>query len=154
MNGLKAINSKIEEIFSGIMTKEAIEDYTVLNFLGKGAFGSVMIVKNNKTSEIYSMRALNKKEMSIIGDKLFIKGDRPIIELINFPGVVSLDIAFQSKFKLYLLGKYSEKKELYDYIDSLKSMESNSREKIVKGIAKQLLLTLKVLHEKGLIYKQ
>ena len=105
------------------MVKETIEDYTILNLVGKGAFGNVLIVKRNKNNKLYSMRSINKKDIKVLDNKLLIKGLRPIIELLDFPLIASLDIVFQNKNKLFLLGLYEDKKVLSSYISNLNSLD-------------------------------
>ena len=107
------LNKEIEKEFSKYLRKNiSIDDFTILNLKGRGAYGSVLIVKENKTGIVYFMRILNKKDMLVYNQKLLIKGNRPILELIDFPLISKLDIVFHNKQKVYLLGKYNNVEEL------------------------------------------
>jgi serine/threonine protein kinase len=137
------------------LKKDTIEDYTILSLLGRGAYGSVLIVQNNTNKLTYTMRTLNKRDMSVVDNRLLIKGNRPVLELIDFPLIARLDIVFQSRHKLYLLGKYEQIEDISSFMTKkAKDVDISKREQIAKLIAAQLIVTLDALHTKGLIYRQ
>lgn len=39
----------------------SIDDFTMLSVIGKGCFGKILLVKENKTGEIFSLKTLKKK---------------------------------------------------------------------------------------------
>lgn len=142
------LNKEIEKEFSNYLRKNiSIDDFTILNLKGRGAYGSVLIVKENKTGIVYFMRILNKKDMLVYNQKLLIKGNRPILELIDFPLISKLDIVFHNKQKVYLLGKYNNVEEL------TYKAKTGMKENEIKSIAAQLVLAIEHLHKRNIIFR-
>lgn len=143
------LNSVIKQEFQDYLINCTIDDFTVLNMMGRGAYGSVLIVKKNDTSKVYTMRIISKNDLSILNDKLVIKNDRFILEKFDFPFISKLDIVFYNKHRLYLLG---------EHISNLSIEDSNGQRKFdsssIKLIGAQLVLTLDFLHKQGIVYKQ
>lgn len=172
----------INKIFNKYIVKDTIKDYTVLNLIGKGVYGNIYIVSKNIDNKLYSVRSISKRDLKVVNNNLLIKGNRPILELIDDKNIVKLDRVFQNNSKLYLLSDYCDTKDLWCYINKIKlenkdliniKLKCNNnncnnnnnnnncccrliakREIITLNIINQILDALSILHSKNIIYKQ
>lgn len=44
--------------------KFELDDFVILHTLGKGSFGTVKLIKHNRTNELYAMKCLTKVNVS------------------------------------------------------------------------------------------
>lgn len=56
-----------------------IEDFTLLNVIGKGTYAKVILVKHKKTGSIYAMKILKKKYIAEKKQELHIKTEREVL---------------------------------------------------------------------------
>lgn len=145
----EVINTKIKDEFSKYLSNLTLDDFIILNLKGKGAYGSVLIVKEVKTNIVYYMRIINKNDLTVYNDRLLLKGNRPFLELIDFPLITTLSLAFHSKQKLYLLGKYEKETIALSEIE-----KKGFKEEDVKFLTAQLVVSIEHLHSKNVIYRQ
>lgn len=71
-----------ETINMFINSKVTIQDFTAIKVLGKGAYGKVLLVKYNKTDEIFAMKVLKKKYMKKKNQVEHIKTERRVLVMI------------------------------------------------------------------------
>lgn len=70
------------------------DDFTPLRLLGKGSFGEVFMVREDKTNDLYAMKVLSK--VRIMGQNLirYAKTERDVLSYTKHPFIVSLNAAF------------------------------------------------------------
>ena len=74
--------------------------------LGKGAFGTVLLVEKKGTKELYAMKSIFKDDI-IKKDQLeHTKTEKIILEHVNHPYLVNLVYAFQTPQKLYFIMQF------------------------------------------------
>jgi len=83
-----------------------LRDFDIVNLLGEGTFGKVFLVRYKPTSKLYAMKVLNKEKF--LQKKLmhYAEAERNILCNARHPFIVSLDFAFQTAEKLFLVLKY------------------------------------------------
>lgn len=98
-----------------MVRKMAARDFEPLRCLGKGTFGTVLLVRQVTTGKLYAQKQF--KKASLIVRKQLVeqtKTERVILESINrHPFVVKLYYAFQDHEKLYLILEYAQGGELF-----------------------------------------
>lgn len=84
--------------------KMTAEDFEVLKVLGKGAYGTVMLVRHKGNGRLFAQKQLKKASL-VIHKKVIeqTKTERAILESVSHPNVVKLFYAFQDHEKLYLI---------------------------------------------------
>ena len=128
--------------------------YSIIKFLGTGAYANVFLVRclvNNKT---YALRQLKRKN-PIFEKELYIykkvsqikEGD--FIRLIDY-GKANFDFEYFRKIKQYMVIEYAEKGKLSDYITKY-GMAFN--EKYAKVLFYKILKAVKVLHANNICHK-
>jgi serine/threonine-protein kinase Psk1 len=127
-------------------------DFEPLTCLGKGAFGTVLLVRHKATGRLYAQKQLRKATLTV-RKKLVeqTKAERAILEIVNrHPFVVKLFYAFQDHEKLYLILEYAQGGELFHHLAS----ERMFSEEIVAFYMAEMVLALEYLHRNlGVVYR-
>ena len=100
----------------GVVRKMQATDFEPLHCLGKGTYGTVLLVKQEATGKLYAQKQLRKASLTV-RKKLVeqTKTERAILESVNrHPFVVKLYYAFQDHEKLYLILEYAQGGELFE----------------------------------------
>lgn len=135
-----------------IARKMTAEDFEPLRCLGKGAFGTVLLVKQQTTGRLYAQKHFKKASLTV--HKRLIeqtKTERSILESVNrHPFVVKLFYAFQDQEKLYLILEYAQGGELFTHL----AEERMFTEPVASFYMAEMVLALEHLHRNlGVIYR-
>lgn len=71
----------------------------MLQTVGRGSFGKVIMVRNKEDQRIYAMKALKKEHVLKRKQYEHTVSERRILENIDHPFIVSLRFAFQTEHK-------------------------------------------------------
>ena len=132
--------------------KMAAEEFEPLRCLGKGTYGTVLLVKQRATGKLYAQKQL-KKATLVVHRKLIeqTKTERQILESVNrHPFVVKLFYAFQDHEKLYLILEYGQGGELFTHLNTEKMLS----ESVAAFYMAEMLLAISHLHnDLGVVYR-
>lgn len=132
--------------------KVTIDDFTPVRVLGKGAYGTVLLVQQNSTGRLYAQKTFGKASLTI--QKRLVdqtNTERQILEKVNkHPFVVKLFYAFQDKERLYLILEYGMGGELFHHLQA----ECMFSEPKVAFYMAEMVIALSYLHsDLGIIYR-
>lgn len=132
--------------------KMTAADFEPITCLGKGGFGTVLLVKQRGTGRLYAQKQF--KKASLIVHKRTVeqtKTERNILESVNrHPFVVKLFYAFQDHEKLYLILEYAQGGELFHHL----AIERMFPEETASFYMAEIVLALEHLHKNlGVIYR-
>jgi len=129
--------------------KVSVDDFDLLNLLGKGSFGKVMQVRKKDTGRIFAMKVLDKKHILDHGEVQHTRSEKNILQKVHHPFLVNLVYSFQTDDKLYLVMDYVNGGEMFFHLQKDKRFsEERSR-----FYAAEILLALEHLHANGIIYR-
>ena len=139
-------------ISKNLSRKMAATDFEPLSCLGKGTFGTVLLVKQAVTGRLYAQKQFRKASLTV--HKRLVeqtKTERVILESINrHPFVVKLYYAFQDHEKLYLILEYAQGGELFTHL----ATERMFPEETAAFYMAELVLALEHLHHTvGVVYR-
>lgn len=127
-----------------ILRKMTAADFEPLRCLGKGAFGTVHLVKQKVTGRLYAQKQFRKATLTV--HKRLVeqtRTERTILESVNrHPFVVKLFYAFQDHEKLYLILEYAQGGELFTHL----AMERMFSEEVAAFYMAEMILALEHLH--------
>lgn len=127
-------------------------DFEPLRCLGKGTYGTVLLVKQRATGRLYAQKQF-KKASVVVHKKLVeqTKTERQILESVNrHPFVVKLFYAFQDHEKLYLILEYGLGGELFTHLNT----EKMFAEPVAAFYMAEMVLALSHLHDTlGVVYR-
>ncbi|KAF3921294.1 Phototropin-1 [Orbilia brochopaga] len=134
-----------------VKRKMCAEDFEPLTMLGKGTFGTVLLVRHRATGRLYAQKQLKKASIKV--HKRMIeqtKTERAILESVRHPFVVKLFFAFQDHQKLYLILEYAQGGELFNYL----ATERIFPEDTASFYSAEIVLALDHLHRNvGVVYR-
>ncbi|KAI2025103.1 hypothetical protein LOZ46_000859 [Ophidiomyces ophidiicola] len=132
--------------------KMTAEDFEPLTCLGKGTYGTVLLVRHKLTGALYAQKQFQKASLTV-HKKLVeqTKTERAILESVNrYPFIVNLYYAFQDHEKLYLILEYAQGGELFTHL----AIERMFSEDVAAFYMAELVLALEHLHVNiGVIYR-
>ena len=132
--------------------KMTADDFEPLLCLGKGSFGTVLLVRHRLTGKLYAQKQFRKASITV-HKKLVeqTKTERTILESVSrHPFVVKLFYAFQDHEMLYLILEYALGGELFTHL----AMERMFDEDAAAFYMAEMVLALEHLHQSvGVIYR-
>ncbi|MCJ1335160.1 serine/threonine protein kinase psk1 [Bachmanniomyces sp. S44760] len=142
----------LENTPDDITRKMTAVDFEPLSCLGKGSFGTVLLVKHSATGRLYAQKHFKKASLTV--HKRLVeqtKTERVILESVNrHPFVVKLYYAFQDQEKLYLILEYAQGGELFSHLAAERMF---SHETAAFYMA-EMVLALEHLHSTvGVVYR-
>ncbi|PYH98312.1 serine/threonine protein kinase [Aspergillus ellipticus CBS 707.79] len=144
--------SSVRDVRTQLCRKMTTDDFEPLLCLGKGSFGTVLLVRHVLTGKLYAQKQFRKASLTV-HKKLVeqTKTERTILESVNrHPFVVKLFYAFQDHEKLYLILEYAEGGELFTHL----ALERMFDEDAAAFYMAQMVLALEHLHQNvGVIYR-
>ena len=136
----------------GIVRKMQAADFAPLRCLGKGTYGTVLLVKQAATGKLYAQKQFRKASLTVRKQLVEqTKTERSILESINrHPFVVKLYYAFQDHEKLYLILEYAQGGELFEHL----RLQGMFQEDTAAFYLAELVLALEHLHSTvGVVYR-
>eukprot|EP01133_Synstelium_polycarpum_P008377 gene8377-9846_t len=95
-----------------------VEDFDLLNVIGKGSFGKVLQVRKKDTGMIYAMKVLNKKNIVERKEIDHTRAEKNILQKLVHPFLINLNYSFQSDDKLYFIMDYINGGELFYHLQN------------------------------------
>ncbi len=137
---------------SGVSRKMTAEDFEPLMCLGKGSYGTVLLVRQRATGRLFAQKQFKKASITV-HKKLIeqTKTERNILESVNrHPFIVNFYYAFQDQEKLYLILEYAQGGELFHHL----AAERMFSEDVAAFYMAEMVLALNHLHRTvGVIYR-
>jgi serine/threonine protein kinase len=82
------------------------KDFDILQALGRGSFGTVLLVRYKRTKKLYAMKILNKELYRARDTLRYAKAERDVLSSVKSHFIVKLDFAFQTAEELVLVIEY------------------------------------------------
>ena len=120
-----------------------------LKLLGKGSFGEVYLVREEKTGDLYAMKILCKQKVLNQNLIKYAKTERNVLSYTRHPFIVSLNAAFQTGSKLFLILEFCPGNDL----STILQKEGKFSEKKARIFLCEILLALEDLHKRDIIYR-
>lgn len=126
-----------------------LTDFQMLRVLGKGAFGKVMLAKQNTTGKIYAMKVLKKSMVLAKNELAHTMTESNILAKCHHPFLTELKFSFQTTDLLCFVMEYVNGGEIFFHLYNDKHFSEDRTRFYVAEIS----LALKYLHGQGIIYR-
>jgi serine/threonine protein kinase len=123
----------------------SITDFEKCNMIGHGSFGTVYLAKYSPTGEYYAVKELDKKESSLYR----VLNEIEVLEYVDYPFVSKMHCHFETTQNYLLVMDYIEGGELAHYLER----EGSFNEDTTRFYAAEILLGIKYLHTRGVLYR-
>lgn len=132
--------------------KMSASDFEPLRCLGKGTYGTVLLVRQISTGRLYAQKQFKKASLTVRTQLVEqTKTERVILESINrHPFVVKLYYAFQDLEKLYLILEYAQGGELFTRMLTERMLPED---KAAFYMAEMVLALEHLHHNVGVVYR-
>lgn len=123
------------------------EDYQSRKYLGRGAFGCVVLAEEKESGRLFAMKIIEKskiREFNVLQCELMQRIGRQ-----DF--LVGIRETFQNQSRVYIIMEYLPKGDLYFY---LRKKEIPFTEPTIRGILAEIVVGVGILHSYGLIYRE
>ncbi|OMJ90631.1 hypothetical protein SteCoe_6904 [Stentor coeruleus] len=129
--------------------KIAPKCFLVLKELGKGSFGEVFLVSKQDTNQLFAMKVLQKDK--IINQNLikYALTERNVLSYMKHPFIVTLNFAFQTADKLFLILNFCPGGDLGRHL----SIEKSFTEYRARIYLCEIILALEELHKHNIIFR-
>ena len=127
----------------------ALDDFERLDFIGKGSFGRVYLVKHKLSEKYFAMKVLSKKEIVEAKEVNHIISERNILKDLNSSFAASFVGSFQNPRSLYILMEFIIGGELYTQLCLKKRFSEDSARFYAAGV----LLFFEDIHAQNIIYR-
>lgn len=126
-----------------------LDDFEILNILGKGAFGKVYLTRFKDNHKLYAIKTI-RKDVVIESEQIdAVNLERDVLLSCNHPFLVGMEFVFQSDLRLYFVMPFVQGGELYKHFLSNKRFP----EEVVKFYTIQIALAIGHLHSQGIIHR-
>ena len=123
--------------------------YTQVGTIGKGSFGSVLLVKKMDTNNMLAMKVIDKETMLKKEQVRHTVQERRIMSSVSFPFLVRLVSHFQTRSSLYLVMELVRGGELFEHLRSVGKFQ----EEKARFYVREILVSLEYLHSLDLVYR-
>ncbi|KAJ3018514.1 camp-dependent protein kinase catalytic subunit [Thoreauomyces humboldtii] len=140
--GAQAASAKPRQKFS-------LSDFQLDRTLGTGSFGRVHLVRLRSTGKYYAMKVLKKTEIVKMKQVEHTVNEKNILEMLDFPFLVSMLGTFQDYANLYFVMEYVQGGELFSYLRRCGRFPNH----VARFYAAQVVMAFEHLHAKDIIYR-
>ncbi|OHS97634.1 AGC family protein kinase [Tritrichomonas foetus] len=95
----------------------SMDQFRILQVLGRGFYGKVMLVEKLDTGELFALKTIRKRRLLELNQLSTVQAERALLyQLPKHPFIVNLMFAFQTDHKFYLGLEYAAGGELMRHI--------------------------------------
>ncbi|TPX35236.1 hypothetical protein SmJEL517_g02290 [Synchytrium microbalum] len=131
-----------------VLTPE-LADFELVDTLGTGTFGRVMLAKHISTGNFFAMKILRKTEVVRLKQVEHICSEKAILSRIHHPFIVNLYCTFQDSINLFMLLEFVPGGELFSHLRRAGRFSND----VSKFYAAEILLALETLHSQDIVYR-
>ncbi|ORZ39991.1 molecular mechanism For the regulation of protein kinase B Akt By hydrophobic motif phosphorylation [Catenaria anguillulae PL171] len=127
------------------------DDFIFHKVLGKGNYGKVMLAtaKNGRQDQFFAVKVIKKSSLLDEESIEHVLAENRVLQTLSHPFLVTLHASFQTPDRLYFVMEYVRGGEIFFHIVK----ERRFAEERVRMYVAEILLGLKYLHSKGIVYR-
>jgi len=126
-----------------------IDDYDLLNFIGKGGSGEVYKAKEKKSSNIVAIKMISKTKIRSLNTHKRIRQEVEIHHRLKHPSIVELYGFFEDSSYVYLVQELCCGGDFYSYLKKAQQLSLTE----IKHFFFQIVQGLSYLHKHGIIHR-
>ena len=130
-----------------------LEDFEILQTLGKGSYGFVAKVKSKINHKLYAMKMI---DLSLLKEQIeinFAINEIKIIQSLNSPHINKYYFSFVLQNKLYIIMEFMSNGDLKGYLNAYKNINKPIPEDEIWELLYQTVVGLYYIHRNKLIHR-
>ena len=124
-------------------------DFKYIRYLGKGAYGTVSLVKCNINDKYYALKQLLKVSLAKYGRVHHLLREKDIMNKCNHPNIVRLENTFKDDESCYFVLEYHALGELTSLIKKAGKLKRS----LTRFYAKEIINALQYFREKNIVHR-
>ena len=129
-----------------------LEDFEILQIMGKGGYGFVAKVKSKINLEIYALKKNFEENMSKL-ELLKLKNELSFLRKFNHENVCKCLTYFEENGCSYIVMKLFNNKDLSQFLEANRELGIKIKEDTLWDIFRQCLEGLLYIHNEGVIHR-
>jgi serine/threonine protein kinase len=126
---------------------KTIEEFIILEEIGKGGYSKVYLVQNKKSGKKYALKACHKfKKDKDRSDRSYT--EIAVLRKLNHPNIISLKGWFEDKETIYLVLEHVPERDCAKYFKHVLPDKNQLR-----TIMRQLVNVLEYIHNQGIVHR-
>lgn len=130
---------------------DSMDNYKIINELGKGAHGIVYKALNLKTNEIVVLKQIEKHKLSKKASK--INQEVFLLSKLKHPYIIRYLSSFENDTSMNIIMEFAEKGDIHSYLKSIKAKNKRLEESLIWKFIEQLFSGLSFMHEHHIIHR-
>ena len=130
-----------------------LDDFEILQTLGKGSYGFVSKVKSKKNQKIYALKMIDLALVNDPQEVELLMNEIKIIQSLDSPHIVKFYLNFKINQKLYILMEYINNGDIKGYIQANLNMQKTIPESEIWELMYQCMSGLYYIHNNNLIHR-
>ncbi|CAM9484004.1 unnamed protein product [Chrysoparadoxa australica] len=130
--------------------KVNLNSFKMIRVIGKGSFGKVFLVREKVSGQLYAMKVVLRKDNIIKRNQVeHTKTERNVLGYVKHPFIVGLNMAFQTRDKLFFVLDYCAGGELFFHLGKLGKFPGPR----ARFYAAEIALALQYVHTLDIVYR-
>ena len=131
-----------------------IEDFSLGQCIGKGAFGEVYLTTRIGYNKLYATKKIPKKLVETPSIKKHLVDELEILKTLDHKNIIKLETIKQSENNYYIITDYYNGGGLYDILKKYKMIYGRPfPENVVQHLMRQIIDAVVYLHQRKIIHR-
>ena len=151
-NGKEYYLINCSEVYNDEKVGNCLEDFEIIEELGKGGFGRVLKVRSKKNNKIYAMKMLNLNIMPHAKIKYSLNESK-FLERLSNQYITKYYNSFEKDNIIYIIIEFMNNGTIRNYINSFEALNIQIPEKIIWNLLLQSMSGLCYIHSNNIIHR-
>ena len=130
-----------------------LEDFEILQILGKGSYGFVAKIRSKKNKKIYAMKQIDLGKVSSEKEKQLCMQEITLLQQLNHSNINKYYRTFNHDPYFYIIMEFMDNGDISGFINAHNKFKIPVREEEVWNILLQCLNALSYIHKRGVIHR-
>ena len=141
------------ELYDDKEMGENLEDFEILQILGKGSYGFVAKIRSLKNKKIYAMKQIDLSLLGSEKERQLCKQEILLLQQLDHPNINKYYKSFINNNCLYIIMEFMDNGDISGFISAHKKFKKAVREEEVWNILLQCMNALSYIHKKKIIHR-
>ena len=141
------------ELYDDNEMGKKLEDFEILQILGKGSYGFVAKIRSKKNKKIYAMKQIDLGKVSSEKEKELCLQEITLLQQLNHTNVNKCYKTFNCNPYIYIIMYFMDNGDISGFINAHNKFKIPVREEEVWNILLQCLNALSYIHKRGVIHR-